>query len=116
MGILVMKVKALFPRASQDFLAINSESLDSEPKSPIRDESLAAPKGKEENSKRRILRYTSYRCRLTDPDNICPKYFTDALRYCGAIPNDTLQDIELQIRQKKVAHRSQEKTLIELEA
>ncbi len=109
-----MDIKTLFPRGSQDFLAINGESQDSELKPTVRDEPLATPEGKEENSKRRVLRYTSYRCRLTDPDNICPKYFTDALRYCGAIPDDTLQDIELQIRQKKVAHRSQEKTLIEI--
>lgn len=58
---------------------------------------------------------TSYRRRLCDPDNLCPKYFIDCLRYAGLIRDDRPQDISLEVRQQKVAHRKDERTGIVIE-
>jgi len=49
------------------------------------------------------VRITSLRRRLIDPDNLCPKYFIDCLRYAGLIPNDRAQDIILEVEQFKVS-------------
>lgn len=110
-----MDIKALFPRASQDFIVLNGEPSGSIPQQSTREKPLDSDQGKTQNSRRCVLRYTSYRCRLLDEDNWCTKFFTDALRYCGALPDDTPDKVTISVRQKKVAHRSQEKTLIELE-
>jgi hypothetical protein len=108
------KLKSIFPHGSPSFFELNSILSGPKPKQVIPDEPLGSDEGKKTDTGRRILRYTSYRCRLTDPDNLCFKYFTDALRYCGAIPNDTEEDILLEVQQKKVEHKNQEKTLIEI--
>jgi hypothetical protein len=60
------------------------------------------------------VRVTSYRRRLIDPDNLCPKFFIDCLRYCGAIPDDRAQDITLEVRQEKVKRKQDERTEIEV--
>jgi hypothetical protein len=113
--------RAMFPRASADTIAANTNenhpynsTPGSELESPIRNESVAASAGKAENPKRHVVSITSYRARLLDPDNLCPKYFIDFLRYCGAIPDDREEDIILEIKQEKVAHRAQEKTVIQI--
>lgn len=110
-----MNLKKLFPNASRDTVALNGE-----PSSPITEwvageEPLVTYEREAENSGRIVLRYTSYRCRLLDEDNWCTKYFTDALRYCGALPDDTPDKVTISVRQEKVAHRSEEKTVIEIE-
>lgn len=80
----------------------------------VPDGTVAARKGKEENPTRHVVGVRSFRTRLCDPDNLCPKYFIDALRYAGAIPDDRPQDIELHISQTKVSSKSQERTEIEV--
>lgn len=77
-------------------------------------EPLAEDKGEESGTGRIRVRITSRRNRLLDPDNLCPKYFIDALRYCGALPDDREADIDLSCRQEKVP-RKEEETLIEVE-
>lgn len=57
---------------------------------------------------------TSRRCRLTDLDNLVPKFLIDALRYEKLIPDDSPDHIILEVRQKKVAHKSEEGTLVEI--
>ncbi len=54
--------------------------------------------------------------RLLDSENIRggTKFLTDALRYCGAIRDDTENEVDITWEQKKVAKKAQEKTLIEL--
>jgi hypothetical protein len=67
--------------------------------------------GEKKNPTRILVR--SLRRKLIDPDNLCPKYFIDCLRYAGLIPDDTAQDIEISIRQEQVP-KGQEQTIIEI--
>ena len=60
------------------------------------------------------VRVVSLRRRLCDPDNLCPKYFVDCLRYAGLIRNDRPEDIALEVRQVRVKSRDQERTEIEI--
>jgi len=57
---------------------------------------------------------TSYRCRLLDADNLCPKFLIDALRYKHLIPDDSPEHIVLEVRQQKVAHKPEEGTVVEI--
>jgi hypothetical protein len=94
------------------FLDLKSGSRNSKPKRPVRNEPLAKNEGKEKNTGRIHIRFTVYRKRLIDPDNIIAKYLIDSLRYAGAIPDDRAKDITLEIKQEKT--REEEETLIEL--
>lgn len=80
----------------------------------VRDESLAAAKGKEGNSGRIRVSVTSYRRRLADLDNLAPKYFVDCLRYAGIIPDDDPQSIDYSVSQIKVRKKEEERTTIEI--
>lgn len=115
---MVMKgptLNAIFPRASKSFLQANRALSNPKSEQVVRHESVATVKRKKENPRCRILRITSYRTRLLDTDNLCPKYFVDALRYAGTIRDDSTKHIDLQVRQEKVKHRKEEKTVIEIE-
>ncbi len=109
-------IRQLFPNASQSTVDANTELQDTELERPVRDGALAKGKGKDKGAERIILSYTSYRQRLLDPDNLAggTKFLTDALRYCGAIPDDQEHQIDLRFAQKKVETKAQEKTLIEI--
>ncbi len=65
-------------------------------------EPLGSNQRKKENSGRCKISIVSYRKRLLDPDNCCPKYFIDEMRYCGVIHNDSPADIVLEYRQERV--------------
>jgi hypothetical protein len=106
---------ALFPRASKSFFALNGALSGAEPEQSLRHEQVAKAKGKKADSIRHVLRITSFRTCLLDTDNLCPKYFIDALRIAGVIEDDTAEHIDLQLSQEKVARRSEEKTVIEIE-
>lgn len=88
------------------------------PKCPEPVKALGCPDARETKcATRPIVRITSCRIRLLDKDNLyrgC-KSLLDALRYTGAIPGDSEMEIDYQARQIKVAHRREEKTVIELE-
>ena len=66
---------------------------------------------------RNLVRITSYRCRLLDPDNLAGgcKYAIDAIRKAKVIPDDREEDIRLEIFQVKTKTRKEEKTVIEVE-
>lgn len=68
---------------------------------PVRHEPLGEAPREESHPVRIRVRVESFRGRLIDPDNLCPKYFIDCLRYAGLIPNDTAADIVLEVSQKK---------------
>lgn len=87
-----------------------------EPEPAVCNEPVAATQRKESDAKRILVRVTSFRRRLCDPDNLCPKYFIDCLRYANLIPNDSDQDIQLTVGQKQVETKEEEKTLIEITA
>lgn len=85
-----------------------------EPQPAFRHEPLAAAPGEESHPSRFRVCVVCYRQRLTDPDNLCPKYFIDCLRYAELIPDDTAAVIELAVRQEKVRLRSDERTELEV--
>ncbi len=82
-----------------------------EPQPFVRDESLAAAARKAGNAKRVRVCVVSFRARLCDPDNLCPKYFIDCLRYAGLIADDTPDCISLEVRQVR-CRRSEQRTEI----
>jgi|ERR1044072_1644862 hypothetical protein len=92
-----------------------SPSSRPKPEQALRHESLATEKGKSSHSGRLLVRITSFRRRLCDPDNLIGKYFVDCLRYCGILSGDTEAQIDFRISQQKVKSRKAEKTLIEVE-
>lgn len=85
-----------------------------EPEPAVCDEPVATTSREACDSMRVRVRITAFRVRLLDPDNLCPKYFIDCLRYANCIRDDRPQDITLEVTQEKVAKRSQERTEIEL--
>jgi hypothetical protein len=108
-------LKKRFPNASPAFLAANLDvqvpdqtgraPQSSEPERPVRNDTLATKSRKVGHAKRGGVRYrvsvVSFRTRLIDPDNLTPKYFIDAARYAGLIPDDSAEHIELSVTQKK---------------
>jgi len=81
----------------------------------LRHEPLAKAKGKEDDTGRFRVRVTSFRRRLTDQDNLAPKFFIDCLRYAGVIPDDSPQAIDYTITQVKVRKKEEERTEIEVD-
>lgn len=75
---------------------------------------VETPSPQETNTERPIVRITSYTSRLQDPDNVCPKYHIDALRYEGIIRDDRAKDIELFVYQVKVKKKDEERVEIEI--
>jgi hypothetical protein len=78
-----------------------------EPEPVVRDEPLAAPPREDRDAGRVRVRVVSFRTRLCDPDNLCPKYFIDCLRYAGLIADDTPECITLEVRQVRCRRREQ---------
>lgn len=106
--------RQLFPNSSKDVLAANRGLLDTIPQPSLCDEPVATQGREDQNPTRCVVRITSFRCRPVDPDNLCPKFFVDALRFAGAIHDDREKDITLEVSQRRVAKKSQECTTIEI--
>ena len=63
-----------------------------------------------------IVRIRSYRIKCVDIDNLyggC-KHFIDALRLCGAIPDDDPYSIDLKVSQEKVSKYEEIRTEVEV--
>lgn len=75
-----------------------------------------AVQGKAKSDGRIVVRFIGYRIRLLDPDNFAGgcKDLLDGLRHANLIPDDSPDKIIFVTEQKKVAHRSEERTEIEL--
>lgn len=84
------------------------------PQPPVRHEPLAAGQAPQGDPRQRRVSVVSYRCRLIDPDNLCPKFHIDGLRYVGAIDDDTARHITLSVSQVKVGSKAEERTEIEI--
>ncbi len=82
-----------------------------EPQPVVRDEPVAAPPREARHARRVRVRVVSFRARLCDPDNLCPKYFIDCLRYAGLIADDAPEWITLEVRQVR-CRRDEERTEI----
>lgn len=79
----------------------DSPTQSPKPERPVRNEPVAKKERESANPSRVRVCVKSFRKRLIDPDNLCPKYFIDCLRYAGLIPDDRAQDIELLVTQEK---------------
>lgn len=89
---------------------------DPKPQCIVRHEPLATEEGPRPNTGRFIVRITSYRVRLLDPDDLCPKYLIDGCRYAGLIPGDSETEVDYERpRQVKVGHKRDERTEITIE-
>jgi hypothetical protein len=78
-----------------------------EPQPSVRDEPLAAPPREARHASRVRVCVVSFRARLCDPDNLCPKYFIDCLRYAGLIADDAPDCITLEVRQVRCRRHEQ---------
>jgi len=81
---------------------------------PAQNDALETNPGEAPAASRVHIRFISFRQRLCDPDNLSVKWLLDCLRYCGAIAGDEPDKITLEIRQEKVALKSNERTEIEI--
>ena len=77
----------------------------------VRDEPVGAPAREGRDASRVRVCVVSYRARLCDPDNLCPKYFIDCLRYAGLIADDAPEFITLEVRQVR-CRRAEQRTEI----
>ena len=87
-----------------------------QPKPPLWDEPLPENAGEKVYSGRMLVSIESVRSKLLDTDNLYggAKFFVDFLRYCGAIREDTEEQIELRVTQRKTQKNEKEKTIIEV--
>lgn len=67
---------------------------------------------KASDSRKFVIRLTSYRCRLLDEDNLVAKFHVDGCRYAGLLPSDAPGHTHIQINQVKVATEEEEHTRI----
>jgi hypothetical protein len=112
------QLKQLFPNASPSFIKANADRGSPpgpEPEPAICHGPLAEKKRKGGDSSRIHVRVISHRRRLIDPDNLCPKYFIDCLRYAEIIPDDTAACVTVQTEQVKVKSKADERTEILIE-
>lgn len=86
------------------------------PQPPLWDEPLPENAGEKVHSGRMLVSIESIRSKLLDTDNLYggAKFFVDFLRYCGAIREDTEEQIELRVAQRKTQKGESEKTIIEV--
>lgn len=63
---------------------------------------------------RRVVRITSFRCRLLDERNLFDKHFVDALRYAGVLFDDSPAWCQVEVTQRQVGSRDHERTEIEV--
>jgi hypothetical protein len=62
-----------------------------------------------------LVSVVSFRVRLLDEDNLCPKYHIDSLRYAGLLPADSPDRAHIITTQEKVESKEQERTEITIE-
>jgi hypothetical protein len=115
------ELRKLYPNCSEAFVRANATAAVGGLQNTVTQfdpgQAVALSDGRKENSAgdaRLRVTITSYRRRLLDPDNPCPKFLIDALRYAHLIPDDSPAYITLEIRQKLVDTKAQEGTLVEI--
>jgi hypothetical protein len=94
-------LKRILPRASHAVIQLNSEPSSAESEHSAGSRSLAKAKTKNKGAGKCIVRITSYRTRLCDPDNLVGKWHLDSLRYARILHDDRPEDITYTITQKK---------------
>lgn len=125
------ELRALYPRASESFIRINSgveqsvpavqradnDHREGKPSKPERDSGDAAQNDvpdQKGHSARYLVRVTNFRVRLLDEDNLIAKWHIDALRYSGLLPSDAPGKCKIEVRQRKVSAKEDERTQIEV--
>ena len=117
------KLRELFPRASQSFLALNSPDLAPLPHSEIaeQDERKAlddiqkgTPESSPSHPRRFKVIFRVRSCQPCDWDNYRCKELQDLLVKIGALPDDKWCILEGQVIPEKVCSREEEGTLIEV--
>lgn len=113
------KLRRLFPHASKSFMEANpNPGLPDSEQQPVRGSALdETVQRKPESYERAHVRFTAFTTRPADPDNIAggSKFLLDSIKKLGLIPDDNAYCIELEVRQRKVDHQTEEKTLVEIE-
>jgi len=113
-----MNLHAIFGRPSQSFIALNAQQLSGAVSQRDKTPPLVAAIQRETKSlPRTTVRFIGFRCHPLDPDNFAGgcKDLLDGLRHASLIPGDEPWRINFETRQQKVARRSQEKTVIEIQ-
>jgi hypothetical protein len=67
-----------------------------------------------EGAPRIAVRIVAYRAKLLDPDNLTAKFLIDGLRYAGALPGDSPEQIEYAIGQV-LCQKDEERTEIQID-
>jgi len=112
------RIKAMFPNASIDFLDANI-GFGIRPKESKQDSGSAlvdkAP-GKEKMYEVPSVCIVMHRVRLLDTDNAyaATKPLLDCLCEIGLITDDSPSDINLSVRQEKVAHMNEQRTTLKI--
>jgi len=72
--------------------------------------------GETKSAGRPVVRFIFHRQKLLDRDNAFAgvKDLLDGLRHASLIQGDTESEIDLQVEQVKVAHRKEQKTVVEI--
>ena len=113
------EIKSKFPRASAAFIRANldrGQASRAVAQPALCHEPVAAQEGKAGYAGRVRVCIVSYRQRLTDPDNLTPKYFLDCLRDSKLIRDDSAKQIKLFVSQTKVKGKDEEGTAISITA
>jgi hypothetical protein len=110
------ELKTRFPRGSKAFFDANSGVC---PKAdqPTPRPALERPvEGKEKMPARISVEYVLYRVRLLDPDAIhgATKVCTDCLCQSGLLPGDGPEQINLEVTQERVRHKSEQRTTLKI--
>lgn len=112
-----MDIKKLFRNASRDTVAANTGLQGSIPECHKAAALGGTVQRKTESTGRIVVSFIGFRVRPLDPDNFAGgcKDLLDGLRKSDLLPDDSPTVIDFHTAQQKVAHRSEEKTVIELE-
>jgi Holliday junction resolvase RusA-like endonuclease len=112
------ELKRRFPNASDSFIKRNLSPVrglqNTEPQRSAKVALGVEGEAKQAGPSRRQVSITSVRKRLIDPDNLFVKPLIDALRYEGVIADDSAAHIVLVVKQEKVNHKHDERTVIEI--
>ena len=75
---------------------------------------MGTDQGEGPGKARITLRVRSLRTRLLDADNLAggSKFFVDAIRRMGLVPEDDPESVALEFAQQKVSHKDQEETVV----
>jgi hypothetical protein len=111
------EIRKFFPSASRDTIEANLALQSSEPQHNEAPALGSAVPRRSESTPRVTVRFIGYRVRPLDPDNFAGgcKALIDGLRYAHLIEGDEPWRINLETRQEKVARRTEERTIIEIE-